>query len=81
MGKKLVGMVAFKHVTCSEPTIAIIFLFCTIDGPISLELEMKALSTVELGDYPLELRLCGIETTQFRRTGEKGGCATADYMG
>ncbi len=38
MGKKSVGMVVFKHVTCSEPTIAIIFLFCTIDGPISLEL-------------------------------------------
>lgn len=34
---------------------------------------MKALSTVELGDYPLELRLCRIETTQFRRRGEREG--------
>jgi len=38
MGKKCVGSVVFERVSCSEQTIAIIFLLCTIDGPISLEL-------------------------------------------
>lgn len=42
---------------------------------------MKALSTVELGDYPLELRLCGIETTQFRRTRGKGRVCNSRLYG
>jgi len=41
---------------------------------------MKALSTVELGDYPLELRLCKIDITHIRRKGGKEGHATAHYM-
>ena len=38
-------------------TVAVVLLFCPIDGPICLKLQMEALSTVQLCDDPLQLGL------------------------